>query len=198
MLLEILRRWDMAPGRPRPRARHPRRGRRGARPRRGEADAILTSGGASAGDEDHVSALLKRRGALDAWRIAVKPGRPLALGRWAGPAGLRPARQPGRGLRLHAGLRTPGAVAPRRRPLARPAGLHAPGRLREATSAPAAASTCAARLDGNGRGGGFRVRGLGAHFRPCLGSRIGRTGGRAAHDPSGRSGPLPAVPDFGL
>ncbi|MFV0513452.1 MAG: gephyrin-like molybdotransferase Glp [Jhaorihella sp.] len=48
------------------------------------ADAILTSGGASAGDEDHVSALLKETGALQEWRIAVKPGRPLALALWAG------------------------------------------------------------------------------------------------------------------
>jgi molybdopterin molybdotransferase len=47
-------------------------------------DVILTSGGASAGDEDHVSALLKSEGALDSWRIAVKPGRPLALGMWHG------------------------------------------------------------------------------------------------------------------
>ena len=50
----------------------------------GEVDAILTSGGASAGDEDHVSALLSEAGALDLWRIAVKPGRPLALGMWQG------------------------------------------------------------------------------------------------------------------
>ena len=49
-----------------------------------EADAILTSGGASAGDEDHVSALLRESGALTAWRIALKPGRPLALGVWEG------------------------------------------------------------------------------------------------------------------
>jgi len=48
------------------------------------ADVILTSGGASAGDEDHVSRLLKDRGALSSWRIAVKPGRPLALGMWQG------------------------------------------------------------------------------------------------------------------
>lgn len=48
------------------------------------ADAILTSGGASAGDEDHVSALLRESGALNAWRIALKPGRPLALGMWRG------------------------------------------------------------------------------------------------------------------
>lgn len=47
-------------------------------------DAILTSGGASAGDEDHVSALLRESGALSAWRIALKPGRPLALGIWEG------------------------------------------------------------------------------------------------------------------
>lgn len=50
----------------------------------GTVDAILTSGGASAGDEDHVSALLEEAGALSLWRIAVKPGRPLALGMWRG------------------------------------------------------------------------------------------------------------------
>ncbi|QYX55829.1 molybdopterin molybdenumtransferase MoeA [Roseovarius sp. SCSIO 43702] len=48
------------------------------------ADAILTSGGASAGDEDHVSALLREAGAMTEWRIALKPGRPLALGLWHG------------------------------------------------------------------------------------------------------------------
>jgi molybdopterin molybdotransferase len=50
----------------------------------GRVDAILTSGGASAGDEDHVSALLEEAGAMALWRIAVKPGRPLALGLWDG------------------------------------------------------------------------------------------------------------------
>ena len=45
---------------------------------------MLTSGGASAGDEDHVSALLRETGALSEWRIALKPGRPLALGIWEG------------------------------------------------------------------------------------------------------------------
>ena len=49
-----------------------------------DADAILTSGGASAGDEDHVSRLLRERGNLSSWRIAVKPGRPLALALWGG------------------------------------------------------------------------------------------------------------------
>lgn len=49
-----------------------------------KADVILTSGGASSGDEDHVSALLNEAGAMAEWRIAVKPGRPLALGLWKG------------------------------------------------------------------------------------------------------------------
>jgi molybdopterin molybdotransferase len=48
------------------------------------ADAILTSGGASAGDEDHMSRALREAGTISVWRIAVKPGRPLALGMWGG------------------------------------------------------------------------------------------------------------------
>jgi molybdopterin molybdotransferase len=46
-------------------------------------DLILTSGGASAGDEDHISAILQAEGQLTSWRIALKPGRPLALGMWS-------------------------------------------------------------------------------------------------------------------
>lgn len=48
------------------------------------ADVILTTGGASAGDEDHISQLLKNRAHLQTWRIAMKPGRPLALAVWNG------------------------------------------------------------------------------------------------------------------
>lgn len=47
-----------------------------------EADVIITSGGASAGDEDHVSALLSETGTMALWRVAIKPGRPLAIGIW--------------------------------------------------------------------------------------------------------------------
>ncbi|MFZ1727931.1 MAG: molybdopterin-binding protein, partial [Albidovulum sp.] len=47
-------------------------------------DVILTSGGASAGDEDHISTLLRDKGTLSSWRIAMKPGRPLALALWRG------------------------------------------------------------------------------------------------------------------
>ncbi|MDG2340011.1 MAG: molybdopterin-guanine dinucleotide biosynthesis protein B, partial [Paracoccaceae bacterium] len=50
----------------------------------GKVDVILTSGGASAGDEDHVSHLLSTKGTLSSWRIAMKPGRPLALAMWQG------------------------------------------------------------------------------------------------------------------
>ena len=49
-----------------------------------EVDVILTSGGASAGDEDHVSQLLREAGTLSSWRIALKPGRPLVLALWGG------------------------------------------------------------------------------------------------------------------
>ncbi len=49
-----------------------------------QCDVILSSGGASAGDEDHMSALLENTGSFALWRIAMKPGRPLALGLWQG------------------------------------------------------------------------------------------------------------------
>ena len=42
---------------------------------------IVTSGGVSAGEEDHVKAAVERQGSLDFWRLAIKPGRPIALGR---------------------------------------------------------------------------------------------------------------------
>ncbi|HYD31898.1 MAG TPA: gephyrin-like molybdotransferase Glp [Azospirillaceae bacterium] len=47
-------------------------------------DLVLTSGGVSAGEEDHVKAVVERLGALHFWRLAIKPGRPVALGRIGG------------------------------------------------------------------------------------------------------------------
>jgi len=41
---------------------------------------IVTSGGVSAGEEDHVKAAVERHGSVDFWRLAIKPGRPIALG----------------------------------------------------------------------------------------------------------------------
>ncbi|HLT02751.1 MAG TPA: gephyrin-like molybdotransferase Glp [Geminicoccaceae bacterium] len=45
-----------------------------------ECDALVTSGGASRGEEDHVVRTVERLGRLHFWQIAVKPGRPLAFG----------------------------------------------------------------------------------------------------------------------
>jgi molybdopterin molybdotransferase len=44
------------------------------------SDLIVTSGGVSVGDEDHVRPAAEAEGRLDLWRIAMKPGRPLAFG----------------------------------------------------------------------------------------------------------------------
>ncbi len=49
-----------------------------------KADAILTSGGASGGDEDHIARELTALGAMTEWRIAMKPGRPIAMGQLDG------------------------------------------------------------------------------------------------------------------
>ncbi|MEK9725382.1 MAG: gephyrin-like molybdotransferase Glp, partial [Rhodospirillaceae bacterium] len=43
-------------------------------------DVLVTSGGVSAGEEDHVKAAVERHGRLHFWRLAIKPGRPIALG----------------------------------------------------------------------------------------------------------------------
>lgn len=47
-----------------------------------ESDLLLTTGGVSVGDHDHVKAALERAGVtLAVWKVAVKPGKPLAFGR---------------------------------------------------------------------------------------------------------------------
>jgi len=43
-------------------------------------DLILTSGGVSMGDEDHVRTAVESQGAIDFWKLAIKPGHPLAFG----------------------------------------------------------------------------------------------------------------------
>jgi molybdopterin molybdotransferase len=43
-------------------------------------DLVITSGGMSTGEEDHVKAAVEALGALHFWRLAIKPGRPVALG----------------------------------------------------------------------------------------------------------------------
>ena len=43
-------------------------------------DLILTSGGVSVGEEDHVRPAVQAEGRIDMWQIAIKPGKPLAFG----------------------------------------------------------------------------------------------------------------------
>jgi molybdopterin molybdotransferase len=45
-----------------------------------EHDLILTTGGVSTGEEDHVKASVEAAGTLVLWRMAIKPGRPVAMG----------------------------------------------------------------------------------------------------------------------
>lgn len=47
----------------------------------GGADLVLSSGGVSVGEEDHVKAALSSLGQLHLWQVAMKPGKPLAFGR---------------------------------------------------------------------------------------------------------------------
>lgn len=51
-------------------------------------DVIITSGGVSTGEEDHVKAAVEDVGSLTFWRLAIKPGRPVAMG-------VIPSRDPG-------------------------------------------------------------------------------------------------------
>lgn len=44
-------------------------------------DLILSSGGVSVGEEDHVKPAVQALGSLDLWQVAMKPGKPFALGR---------------------------------------------------------------------------------------------------------------------
>jgi molybdopterin molybdotransferase len=47
-------------------------------------DVVLTSGGVSVGEEDHIRAAVQSLGALEMWQIAIKPGKPFAFGRVGG------------------------------------------------------------------------------------------------------------------
>ena len=48
-------------------------------------DLILTSGGVSVGEEDHIKPAVEQLGQLDLWQIAMKPGKPFAYGSMASP-----------------------------------------------------------------------------------------------------------------
>ncbi|MFG6177256.1 gephyrin-like molybdotransferase Glp [Halomonas sp. THAF12] len=52
-----------------------------------QADVVITTGGVSVGEEDHVRGAVEALGQLDLWRLAIRPGKPLALGRLPGANG---------------------------------------------------------------------------------------------------------------
>jgi molybdopterin molybdotransferase len=61
-------------------------------------DLILSSGGVSVGEEDHLKPALAAEGRLDLWSIAIKPGKPLAFGAVRRPAGAVAAAGAGAGV----------------------------------------------------------------------------------------------------
>lgn len=45
------------------------------------ADVVISAGGVSVGEEDHVRQVVAELGSVDFWRVAIKPGKPIAFGR---------------------------------------------------------------------------------------------------------------------
>jgi molybdopterin molybdotransferase len=56
----------------------------------GQHDVLVTSGGMSVGDEDHVRRAIEGLGKLHFWMLAIKPGRPVALGQIGAGSGTTP------------------------------------------------------------------------------------------------------------
>ena len=50
----------------------------------GKADCLISTGGVSVGDEDHVRNAVQKLGELDLWKLAIKPGKPFSFGRVLG------------------------------------------------------------------------------------------------------------------
>ena len=80
-----------------------------------DADVVITTGGVSVGEADFTRAILARLGEAAFWKIAMRPGRPLAFGRVGACTLLRPARQPGRGNDHLLPVRARGLARRRRR-----------------------------------------------------------------------------------
>src|SRR5207253_2052652 len=60
-----------------------------------DADLVVTTGGASVGEHDWLREVLSRDGELDMWRVAMKPGKPVAFGSVAGTRVLALPGNPG-------------------------------------------------------------------------------------------------------
>ena len=71
-----------------------------------QADAIITSGGVSTGEADHTRTLLQQLGDVAFWRLAMRPGRPMAVGR------IRAGAAPGAAVQPAAPLQAKSASSP--------------------------------------------------------------------------------------
>ena len=63
-----------------------------------DSDLILTSGGVSVGEEDHIKPAVQAEGWLEAWQVAIKPGKPLAFGAVRRPGDGNDMGDPGEAL----------------------------------------------------------------------------------------------------
>lgn len=91
-----------------------------------KADLIITSGGVSVGEEDHVRAVLEESGKLSLWRLAIKPGKPLAFGEVAGTPVLGLPGNPAAVLVTFLVVAMPFIRKCQGRPDIRPVGEHLP------------------------------------------------------------------------
>ena len=160
------------------------------------ADLILASGGVSVGEEDHVKPAVELLGSLDLWRIAMRPGKPVAFGHVAGTPFIG---SPGNPVALFVTaclfarpfiLRQQGVSGP-----GAPAAPDGPGGLRlaqpgQAPRVPPGASGARARRPARGAHPPQPV--LGGALLGDLGHRAGGHRRGARHPPRG-PGPLPPL-----
>lgn len=101
------------------------------------ADVVLSSGGVSVGEEDHVKAVVEGLGRLDLWKIAMKPGKPLAFGEVRGTPFFGLPGNPASTLVTAVVIARPfllaaqGAIEPVPRPVREVAAFDAPGSSRQ-------------------------------------------------------------------
>ena len=159
-------------------------------------DLILTSGGVSTGEADYVKAAVESVGTLVFWRMAIKPGRPVAMGVIDGTPVHRPAGQSGgelRHLRLRRPPGDPGALPARRLQMPPAVQVRAAFTYQEEGGPPRICPRQSAQGRRRGaRGGEVSPRGRGA---AVLAGR-NRRPGRAARETSAASSPARALPSW--
>ncbi|GGC69692.1 molybdopterin molybdotransferase MoeA [Marinobacter halophilus] len=115
------------------------------------ADLVITSGGVSVGEEDHVRVVLEESGNLSLWRMAIKPGKPLAFGDINGTPVLGLPGNPASVLVAFMVIGMPFIRKRQGRPDALPAGEYLPADF-EVTAPSTRREFVRARKDGSGAG----------------------------------------------